>query len=134
MTLQHSQDFARALRRHQTSAEQKLWMALRKRRLGIWRFNRQVSVGPYTVDFLCREKMLVIEVDGATHGEKHEVDYDQRRTDFLAAKGFHVYRVQNIDVYENLDGVLEGLMLLLDKLPSRYRRAPSPLRGAPPTS
>ena len=98
--------FARQLRHNQTLAETKLWGCLRKRSLGGYRFNRQVSVGPYFVDFLCREKALVIEVDGATHGELSEIKHDARRTAFLAAQGLEVCRINNEDIYKNLSGVL----------------------------
>ena len=102
--------FARNLRANQTSAELKLWYQLRRRGLGGYRFNRQFAVGPFVVDFACREKALVVEVDGATHGETHEVSYDEKRTAFLMSQGFRIYRVGNNDVYENLDGVLDGIL------------------------
>ncbi len=134
MARQHKQIFARNLRTHQTNAEAKLWGYLRKRSLVGFRFNRQVSLGPYTVDFLCREKMLVVEVDGATHSEPHEVIYDHRRTVFLESKGFSVFRVDNADVYENMAGVLDGLIMLLEKLPSRFnKRPPQSLRDSSPS-
>src|SRR5262249_62221335 len=54
----------RRLRRQATDAETKLWFALRDRRLGGFKFVRQDALGPYVVDFVCRDKKLVIEVDG----------------------------------------------------------------------
>jgi very-short-patch-repair endonuclease len=102
------------LRKNQTPAEIKLWYALRKRTLNGHRFVRQVPIGNYVVDFLCREKALIVEVDGATHGDDHEVKYDMKRTAYLEAQGFHVHRVGNFDVYDNLDGVLDGLLLILE--------------------
>ena len=41
------------------------------------------SVAPYIVDFLCDEAKLIVEVDGTTHGDAHEVKYDHRRTEHL---------------------------------------------------
>jgi very-short-patch-repair endonuclease len=78
--------FARNLRKNQSSAEQKLWSHLRRRGVGGFRFNRQFRIGPYVVDFLCREKAVVVEVDGATHGEKHELTYDAARTVFAVSR------------------------------------------------
>jgi very-short-patch-repair endonuclease len=118
---------ARTLRRNQTSAEVKLWGALRKQTLNGHRFVRQAAIGNYIVDFLCREKMLIIEVDGATHGDADEVAYDARRTAYLEAQGFEVFRVWNADVYENLNGVLDGLLMVLEKRESRFSRR-HPLR------
>ena len=54
--------FARQLRKHSTQAERKLWRHLRSRSLAGFKFVRQEPIGPYIVDFICREKRLVIEV------------------------------------------------------------------------
>jgi very-short-patch-repair endonuclease len=130
----HQQDFARQLRFEPTSAERKLWGYLRKRSLEGFRFNRQVAIGPYVVDFLCREKRLIVEVDGATHGETHEVKYDERRSVFLVAQGFHVVRVGNGDVYHNVGGVIESLMIELERRGSFFKgkRPPQSLRDSSP--
>jgi very-short-patch-repair endonuclease len=42
-----------------------------------------------------------------THDSKTAVVHDAERTAILESLGFHVVRVTNTDVYENLDGVLE---------------------------
>jgi very-short-patch-repair endonuclease len=97
--------FAKRLRTEQTPLEQKLWHALRAKRFNGTKFRRQVVVGGYIVDFACRSpQMLVIEVDGGTHGDQKA--YDQRRTDFLETKGYRVLRFTNVDVGSNLEGVL----------------------------
>lgn len=98
---------ARALRTSQTSAEAKLWQALRNRRLARWKFRRQHSIDRYVVDFVTIDGKLIVEVDGVTHADPSEVARDEARTKVLEACGFLVVRVSNIDVYENLEGVLE---------------------------
>jgi very-short-patch-repair endonuclease len=124
--------FARNLRAQQTSAELKLWGCLRRRGLGGFRFNRQFRVGTYVVDFVCREKALVVEVDGATHGQGHEIKHDAVRTAFLMSQGYQVHRVNNNDVYENLDGVLYGILIALEKAQNVFqRKAPIALRALP---
>ncbi len=105
---------ARTLRKHMTMAERKFWSAIRSRALSGHRFNRQVEIGPYIVDFLCRERRVIVEVDGATHGDAHEVKYDSRRTKYLESKGYVIFRANNTDIYGNLDGVLTGLLQLLE--------------------
>ena len=50
---------------------------------------------------------LVVEVDGVTHDTPTEIEKDDTRTRALEAFGFHVIRVSNTDVYENLEGVVE---------------------------
>ncbi len=98
---------ARKLRASQTSAEARLWQALRNRRMARWKFRRQHSIDRYIVDFVSLEGKLIVEVDGATHGTDAEVKRDAERTHLIETLGFLIVRVTNTDVYENLDGVLE---------------------------
>ncbi|WP_349628220.1 endonuclease domain-containing protein, partial [Bradyrhizobium sp. S69] len=98
---------ARSLRVSQTSAEAKLWQALRNRRLARWKFRRQHSIDRYIVDFVTLDGKLIVEVDGMTHAEPSELARDKVRSDVLEGCGFHIVRVTNTDVYENLEGVLE---------------------------
>jgi very-short-patch-repair endonuclease len=59
---------ARALRKQMTPQEVKLWVRLRElRRLG-FHFRRQSPILSYVVDFECRRRKLVVEVDGGQHG------------------------------------------------------------------
>jgi len=98
---------ARRLRSQQTSAEARLWQALRNRRLARWKFRRQHAIAGYVVDFITLDGKLVIEVDGVTHSTEAEIIRDCARTAALNDFGFHVVRVTNTDVYENLEGVIE---------------------------
>src|SRR5262249_57747169 len=75
----------RRLRRQATDAETKLWFALRDRRLGGFKFVRQDALGPYVVDFVCRDKKLVIEVDGGQNADKPS---DRARDAALRAGGY----------------------------------------------
>ncbi len=118
---------ARNLRGKQTVAEKRLWGRLRKRCLNGFRFNRQVPIGPYIVDFLCRERRLVIEVDGVTHGTPAEIKHDLRRTQYLRVCGFAVFRADNLDVFNNIEGVLEGILWALEERPIVFAAAPSGL-------
>ena len=74
-------DFARTLRSSPTEAERVLWYRLRRRRVGGFRFRRQVPIGRYICDFVCPQARLVIELDGSQHFKRS--DYDDRRTNFL---------------------------------------------------
>ena len=76
---------------------------MRDRRLGGWKWRRQVPAGPYIIDFYCAEAMLVVEVDGGQHSE--QVPYDERRTAYLASRGLRVMRFWNTDVLTNCHGV-----------------------------
>ncbi len=105
---------ARSLRKHDTEAERRLWERLRTARLNGFKFVRQLPIGPYFADFACRSHRLVVEVDGATHGEAHEVIHDSRRTAFLQSHGWQVMRVWNIDVFKNLDAVGDSILFALE--------------------
>ncbi len=97
---------ARRLRKNSTRAEQKLWRYLRSRSLGGFKFVRQEAIGPYIVDFGCREKRLVIEVDGGQHAENNR---DSERDRWLIEHRYRVLRFWNNEVLENIEGVWETI-------------------------
>ena len=82
------------------------------RQLDGYKFVRQEPIGPYYADFACRERRLIVEVDGGQHLESIK---DARRDGVLAALGYRVIRVWNNDVLNNIDGVLEMLLIELRK-------------------
>jgi len=100
---------SRRLRTAQTSAEARLWYALRNRRLARWKFRRQHAIDRFVVDFVTLDGKLIVEVDGTTHDSVSAQARDVVRTRLLEALGFHVMRVTNVDVYENLNGVVEAI-------------------------
>ena len=104
-------DRARKLRTSDTAAEQALWEHLRARRLDGLKFVRQLVIGSYIADFACRERKLIVEVDGATHSTDAEQAYDEARTSALEHWGWHVLRVTNTDVFKHRADVLETIRL-----------------------
>jgi very-short-patch-repair endonuclease len=68
------------LRRESTDAERRLWNQLRSRAINGHKFIRQQPIGHFVVDFVCRERRLVIEVDGGQHTE---TERDQVRDRWL---------------------------------------------------
>jgi very-short-patch-repair endonuclease len=88
-----------------------LWFTLRGRRLGGFKFVRQDVIGPFVVDFICREKNLIIEVDGGQHAENAK---DADRDAYLANEGYRVMRFWNNDVLSNREGVLETILSALE--------------------
>src|SRR6185312_16994050 len=103
---------ARHLRKNITDAENRLWYFLRNRRLNGDKFVRQYIVGNYIVDFVCREKNLIIELDGGQHMQAAE--YDRCRTEYLEKCGYKVLRFWNIDVFKNTRDVLETIVNALE--------------------
>jgi very-short-patch-repair endonuclease len=116
--------FARELRKGLTAAEDTLWQALRGRRLNGLKFKRQVPVLAYTVDFLCFEKKLIVEIDGKQHNWFAE--YDARRTEEIESQGFAVLRFSNEQVLTDLEYVMESIAAAAAGASSSHG-SPSPL-------
>ena len=98
---------ARELRKAPTAAEQRLWEALRDRRLGGHKFLRQRPIRGFIVDFYCAKASLVLEVDGGIHAERETADAERERT--LATRGVYVLRVTNEDVVDRIDHTLRRI-------------------------
>jgi len=105
---------ARRLRSHSTDAELKLWNRIRSRAINGHKFVRQEPIGPYVVDFVCRERRLSIEVDGGQHATDTR---DAVRDEWLIAHRYRVMRFWNNDVLRNIDGVLQAIAAALAEAP-----------------
>ncbi len=93
------------MRREATPPERALWARLKSDQLNGAKFRRQVVIGPYIADFACRSPMmLVVEIDGDTHGSR--LEYDAKRTRYLVSRGYRVLRFSNRDVLQNRENVL----------------------------
>jgi very-short-patch-repair endonuclease len=115
--------FAREMRQRPARAEQKLWFCLRNRRLNGFKFRRQHPVDRYVADYCCAECKLIVESDGDSHVGRE--DHDAVRTARLNELGYAVVRYSNVDVHENIEGVL---LAILEECEKRYnsRQRPSP--------
>jgi leucyl-tRNA synthetase len=99
-------DRRKELRKNPTEAEEKLWWYLRDKRLGI-KFRRQHSIGGYILDFICKDKKLIIEVDGEIHNTKEAREYDEVRDKYFKELGYEVLRFKNSEVENEIEKVLE---------------------------
>ena len=102
---------ARRMRREKGPAERKLWYRLREFNRHGFQFRQQAPIGPYIADFCDHSAKLIIEVDGAQHGEPKGLAADARRTRWLESQGYRVLRFWNHDVLTNIDGVEVAVML-----------------------
>lgn len=102
---------ARAFRRTDNDAEERLWFALRNRNLNDLKFVRQLPIGPYFADFACREKRLVVELDGSQHAENSK---DKVRDRYMNTLGWSVARFWSADVMANLDAIGETIAAIGD--------------------
>jgi very-short-patch-repair endonuclease len=112
-------EIAREMRREPTRTEQRLWLALRNRALGV-KFRRQHPIGPFVVDFFAADAGLIVEVDGPIHAE--QVEYDRERQHLLEACGYRFVRV-------SADAVTIDLRAVLRRISNALQHPPSPLDG-----
>ncbi|MBO9544192.1 DUF559 domain-containing protein [Caulobacter sp.] len=102
---------ARRLRRDQTSAEKALWSLVRNRRLGGFKFVRQVAIDRYFADFACEAAKLIVELDGPVHDGRE--DYGNRRTEILEHFGYRVLRFRNERVLADPGGTADDILAVL---------------------
>ena len=98
----------RELRNNMPKAEVVLWSRLKDRQLLGYKFRRQLSVGPYILDFYCPALKLAIEVDGDSHFHDGVRQYDTRRQASIELLGIKILRFLNTEIYENMESVLRG--------------------------
>jgi very-short-patch-repair endonuclease len=118
------QPFANKLRKTMTKAEACLWKyALRAGKCKGYGFRRQRPVLNYIADFMCKELMLVIEVDGITHTWEQTIIKDRIKDEQLKAAGFRVLRFTDEDVLQRINWVIETLELTIEEIERNVEKA-----------
>jgi very-short-patch-repair endonuclease len=98
--------YANRLRKEMTKAEACLWKyVLRAGKMKGFQFRRQRSVLNYIADFMCKELMLIIEVDGSIHQMEEIIKKDEIRQMELEAAGFTMLRFTNDEVLNHIQAV-----------------------------
>jgi very-short-patch-repair endonuclease len=98
------QTFANQNRKELTKAESCLWKyVLSKRQMRGYLFRRQRPVLNYIADFMCKELLLIIEVDGLTHHWEEVGLNDFQRHEALRKVGFTVLRFDDEDVLDHIN-------------------------------
>jgi very-short-patch-repair endonuclease len=106
---------ARMLRKNMTDVERLLWSRLRANQLGV-KFRRQVPLGTYIADFMSLKEKIVIELDGSQHYEENGIKEDKIRDEYFRKEGFTVLRFSNAEIIENVDGIIDMIWELLQKM------------------
>jgi very-short-patch-repair endonuclease len=101
-------ELARNLRGRATPAEKELWKVLRNRGVGDYKFVRQFPIPPFIVDFCCRERKVVVELDGGGYLDKEHSDREREK--FLESLGYHVIRFINNQVLNDTNQVYESIL------------------------
>lgn len=107
---------ANRLRKEMTKAEACLWKyVLRAGKMKGYGFRRQRPVLNYIADFMCKELMLIVEVDGSIHELEEIRKNDEQRQKALEEAGFTVLRFTNTEVLTNIQWVQSYLEEWIEK-------------------
>jgi len=107
---------ANRLRKEMTKAEACLWKyVLRAGKMKGYGFRRQRPVLNYIADFMCKELMLIVEVDGSIHELEEVRKNDEQRQKALEEAGFTVLRFTNQEVLTNIQWVHSCLEEWIEK-------------------
>ncbi|MGV3509934.1 MAG: endonuclease domain-containing protein [Sphingobacteriaceae bacterium] len=107
--------FANTNRKNMTKAEACLWkFALSKNQMQGYQFRRQRPVLNYIADFMCKELMLIIEVDGLTHDWEEVAINDKKREEALKEIGFTVLRFEDEEVLCHINQVIYKIEEYID--------------------
>lgn len=99
-----------------TETEILLWSRIRKKQILDFQFYRQKPIGNYIVDFYCPKAKLVLEVDGGQHYEEDNIQKDAKRDIYFKTLGIMVLRFTNIDIFQNMEGVLDEIYHYLSQI------------------
>ena len=108
----------RKLRQNQTNVEDLVWRYLRNRQLLGYKFKRQYSVDHFVIDFYCPELKLAVELDGASHNNPEQIEYDIKRQKYLEEFNIKFVRIKDEDLFGNTNQAfmkIENTIKLLEK-------------------
>ncbi len=97
---------ARKLRKEMSPPDRLLSWAL-KQRPGGYRFRKQCPQGPFSLDVACLSARLAIGMDGEPHDRGDRPERDAGRDQKL---GFLTMRIPAEEVFDNLEGVVLGIL------------------------
>jgi leucyl-tRNA synthetase len=115
---------AKEMRRNPTPTKAVLWEELRNKKLG-FKFRRQHAIDVFIADFICLEKKLVIEIDGAAHQNTSE--YDALRDEILLDAGFDTLRFDVKEIENSLELCLKKISERLKSRTTFYSVEVTPL-------
>jgi len=110
------QPFANDLRKRMTKSEACLWKyVLRASKMKGYGFRRQRPIMNYIADFMSKDLMLVIEVDGNTHLTDEAKKKDEQKEKILKLAGFTLLHFTDEEVLNNLTQVQEKIMKWIEE-------------------
>ena len=102
-TNENLKKYAVEMRKKQTDEEKKVWYQILKGRTP--KFHRQRIIGNYIVDFYCPQLRLAIEIDGYQHFYEENIEYDNKRTEYIESQDIYILRFENTEVNKDIEYV-----------------------------
>ena len=103
-----AQQFARELRKAMTEMERTLWQGLRRGKIPVSRFRRQVPIGPHITDFVSFPLKCVIDVVPPQETEEAAHARKEKRA-YLGERGYCVCEVRAADIGRDMTVVMDAL-------------------------
>ncbi len=123
-------EFAREQRQTANEFARDMWQLVRGRRLLGEKFRREHPVGPYTLDFVCLDLMLDLEIDGKDHLTEEGRSRDARRDAYLKSLEFEVLRIEGFRLTQHLHSVRCEIEEVVRRLRMESPSPPTPLPEA----
>ena len=80
----------------------------------------------YVVDFYCPAYKLAIEIIGDVHGYKSRQLFDESRERNIRSLGIKILTYTNLQIQQEIEGVLNDILFNLPLAPSFIRRGNRP--------
>jgi len=103
---------ARQNRKAGNLSEVLLWQQIKGRKLFGLQWTRQKPILNYIVDFYCPKLKIVIEIDGYSH---LDLSKDKKRQEEIEKLGISFIRVNDLEVKNNIEGVIEFIKLCIEE-------------------
>ena len=121
------QPVANRLRQEMTKSEACLWKhALKAKQMKGYTFSRQRPIGNYVADFVCKELMIAIELDGLSHLFEEVQEKDREKEEFLKSLGFKVLRFSDEEVLRDMKNVIRVIEYEVEEVEFERGKATSP--------
>ena len=123
-------EFARSQRKQANDFSHYVWQMVRAGRMLGEKFKREYPLGPYTLDFVCIELKLNIEVDGKDHLTEEGKRHDLLRDAYLQRLGYTVLRINGFRVTQDPLSIRNEIEAIVRALRSQCPSPPTPLPEA----
>ncbi|MEQ9285455.1 MAG: 3'(2'),5'-bisphosphate nucleotidase CysQ [Cyclobacteriaceae bacterium] len=122
-------ELAKQLRKNMTLSEVLIWDQLKQKKMLGFDFDRQRPINNFIVDFYCKELMLAIEIDGASHDNEEVYKADVKRQNILENLGVRFLRFDDLEVKKEMSNVLRTIQYWIEK---NMEEKPTPTPPSPP--